>query len=232
MSLPNPPTEPTPANQPPVFVSPRGAPRPPTGRRSAGRRFAIVLGVLAALFGAVLAAAGGGILALVGSDGVVSTGRGTLSTSTSALVSEAASIKDTAGVADAFGDTRLKISARGTGGRPVFVGVGRSADVERYLAGASFDEVTDFDALPFRVDQRRHAGTGAAAAPTAQDFWVARARGSQADVTWKVRDGDYRVVVMKADGSRGIATRSSVGVDIPYLPGIGAGILVAGVLIL
>src|SRR3954452_14518195 len=229
VSPPTPPTPPT--STPPTFVP--AAPRP---GRSAGRRVAIWLGGAVALFGALLALAGGAVFAVFGSDGVVSTDRHDLSTPTSALISETASINDTAGVGDVLGDTRIQISAEADGGRPVFVGVGRTADVDRYLAGAATDEVTDFDAGPFdsdfSIERDRHAGDATPAAPGEQAFWVARSSGQDtAAVNWKVRDGDYRVVVMNADGRRGVATQGTLGVKIPFLPGVGVGMLVAGLLL-
>lgn len=231
-----------PSSAPPAPPAPPGPPTQPTfapaaqpPRRSGGRRVAIWLGGGVALFGAVLAIAGGGIIAVFGSDGVASTGRHELSTPTSALVSGTASI-ETAGFVDDLGSARIKISARADGGRPVFVGVGRAHDVERYLAGAATDEVTSFDASPFRssfsVRRHRHAGSAVPAAPGRQSFWVARGSGRDAAaVSWKVRDGDYRVVIMNADGSRGVATQSKFGADVPYAPGVGLGILAGGLLL-
>jgi hypothetical protein len=224
-----PPASPAPATQP-TFV-----PAAPSPRRSGGRRVAIWLGGGVALFGALLAIAGGWIFAVFGSDGVASTGRQDLSTPTSALVSGTASI-DTAGFIDDLGSARIKISARADGGRPVFVGVGPAQDVDRYLAGTATDEVTSFDASPFRssyrVHVRRHAGGAVPAAPGRQSFWVARSSGhDSATVNWKVRDGRYRVVIMNADGSRGVATQSKFGVDVPYAPWVGLGILGAGLLL-
>jgi hypothetical protein len=223
-----PPAPPSPP--PPALDSP--APRP---GRSGGRRAAIWLGAAVALSGTLLAIAGGGIFAVVGFDGVASTGRDGLSTPTSALVSGTASI-DTAGFVDDLGAARIKISARADGGRPVFVGVARAADVKRYLAGAATDEVTGFDASPFRssfsTQRDRRVGNAVPTPPGRQSFWIARSSGGDsAAVTWKVRDGDYRVVVMNADGSRGVATRSKFGVDVPYLPWVGIGILVAGLVL-
>ena len=214
---------------------PAADPSAPRPRRSTGRRVAIWLGGAVAVSGALLALAGGAVFAAFGSDGVLSTDRQALSTPTSALVSATASINDTAVVSDVVGDTRIKISADADGGRPVFVGVGRSADVDRYLAGAATDEIIDVDAGPFQSDfsltRERHAGSAVPAAPGTQSFWVARSTGRDAAVDWKVRDGDYRVVVMNADGSRGVATHTTLGVDVPFMPGVGIGILVAGLLL-
>jgi hypothetical protein len=182
-----------------------------------------------------LAIVGGGIVAVFGFDGVASTGRQGLSTPTSAVVSGTATIQ-TGGVLDDLGSARVRISARADGGRPVFVGVGRAHDVDRYLAGAATDEVTSFDASPFRssfrIDRRRHAGGAVPAAPGRQSFWVARSSGRDtATVNWKARDGRYRVVIMNADGSRGVATQSRFGADVPYAPWVGLGILGGGVLL-
>jgi hypothetical protein len=209
---------------PPVFVK-----DPP--KRSGGRTAAIVIGSIVALVGVVIAIAGGAIMALFGSDGVLQTGRESVSTPTAALVSETATISDTADFADAVGNTRIRVSARADGGKPVFVGVARSADVERYLSGVAVDEVTDFDVDPFTLDRDRRDGRADAPAPGDQDFWVARSQGSNvASVNWKVRDGDYRFVVMNADGSADVQTDSRVGVKVPWAGAVGLGILIAGLI--
>jgi hypothetical protein len=215
----------------PTFIQPDRRPA-----RSAGRRVAIVLGSLAALFGAILVLAGGALLAIFGGDGVAWTDREDLSTPTAALVSGTASI-DTDGVVDDLAGTRVRIDARADGGKPIFVGVGPAADVERYLAGAGYDEVTDLDAGPFEstfgVDRDRHPGAATPDEPGTQPFWVAQDTGRDgAALDWKVRDGDYRVVVMNADGSRDVQTSSELGVRIPWITGVAIGVLVAGLLVL
>ena len=137
--------------------------------------------------------------------------------------------------AETVGDARLQVSATEAGGKPVFVGVARAADVDRYLAGVATDRVTDVDVLPFGIDRQRRAGRAAAfGTPGTQRFWVAHA-GSAEDGTarldWKVRDGRYRVVVMNADGTPGVATRSELAVEVPHGTAIGVGVLVAGMLL-
>jgi hypothetical protein len=212
----------------PTFVSPH---RP----RSAGRKAAIALGSLIALLGTAIAIGGGAVLALFGSDGVVTTGHHDISTPTAALVSGVAAIDDAAPAGDVLGTTRVRVSSDQAADRPVFVGVGPAAAVDRYLAGAATDEVTDFDIDPFTLDRNRHAGSGATpGAPGDQSFWVARDTSDMAHaatIDWRVRDGNYRVVVMNADGSRGVATSSAIGVKVPHLPAIGLGILLAGALV-
>jgi hypothetical protein len=189
------------------------------------------IGGVVVVIGALIAIAGGAAWAVFGSDGVLSTSRGELSTPTSALMSETAAINDTAGASDVLGDTSVRVSARAGTARPVFVGIGPARDVQRYLAGASHDEVTDFDVDPFRVQRNRLDGTRTPAAPATQRFWVARASGQTASVDWKVRDGSYRVVIMNADGARGVITHTRIGVEVPYLPGVAIGILIGGLVI-
>jgi hypothetical protein len=208
-------------------ASPAAAPERP--RRS---RLAIWLGAIIALLGLVLAIGGGAVLIVGGRDGKLTTDRSRLATPTSALVSETASIDDTGGAADDLGGARIRISADADGGRPLFVGIGHARDVDRYLAGVPADEITDFEVDPLRVERSRRTGTRTPAPPAGQSFWVARGSGAQANLEWKLRDGDFRAVVMNADGARRVTTRAQFGVEIPALPWIGLGLLVGGLVLL
>jgi hypothetical protein len=195
-------------------------------------RLALWLGAIAALVGLILAIGGAAVLIVGGSDGKLTSDRSSLSTPTSALVSETASIDDTAGAADVLGDVRIRISAKAAGRRPLFVGIGPTRDVDRYLAGVPADEITDFEVDPLRVERSRRTGTRTPPPPARQSFWVARGSGTQANLEWKLRDGDFRAVVMNADGGRPVATRAQFGVEVPALPWIGLGLLIAGVVLI
>jgi hypothetical protein len=116
--------------------------------------------------------------------------------------------------------------------RNVFVGVGPKAQVDRYLAGASIDTVHDFSVEPWNLDKTAREGTAKPRPPATQSFWVAKSAGSTAALDWKVRDGNWRVVVMNADGSRGVATMSEFGVKIPHLATIALIALIAGLVTL
>ena len=206
--------------QPPTYDSGNSA---RTGRMIGG-------GVLATV-GAVLALGGGGILALGGSDGEFSSGHRDVSTSTSALVSEVATINGTAGVTDVLGHPKVRISADAVqGDKPVFVGVGPKTEVDRYLAGAQIDRVTDFEVDPWSLDKTRVEGTSKPKPPATQSFWVAKSSGTTASIDWKVRDGNYRVVVMNADGSRGVATQSRFEVQVPHLSTVAIAMLIVGLI--
>jgi hypothetical protein len=208
-----------------------------TPARRAGRIAAAVAGALAALLALGAFAAGGVLLYANGQkdhDGYVSTNTQRFHTSTYALATGNLDL-DTGGIA---GDSllgRVRVRAASNAGKPVFVGIARTKDVDAYLRGTAHATVTDVEYGPFdRFDAsyRTHAGERPAP-PAAQRFWAASASGPGArSVEWKVRDGNWSVVVMNADGSRRVDTDVKVGSDAPWLSGagwtsIGAGAVLA-----
>jgi hypothetical protein len=213
------------------------APVPVAQRRSGPRIATIVVGGLLALVGAGAAVTGGGLLAVFGSDGTVDSGRHSLSTRSTALVSEVADIDGTKEATDVLGKPRVRLSVHATGpAKGLFVGIGPAKQVERYLASAPIDEVSDLQVGPFDSFELTHnprSGSKLPARPASQPFWVAKGTGTDAaTLRWKLRDGDYRVVVMNADGSRGVHTDGDVGVTVPHLPAIGWSLLGGGLALL
>ena len=112
----------------------------------------------------------------------------------------------------------MRIKAESNDGKPVFVGVARTSDVNDYLRGTAHDVVTDIDYSPFDVDYSTRGGNRDAGAPGLQSFWTAIAEGDgQQTLNWEVEDGDYSIVVMNADGSAGVDTGVSVGAKLGFL---------------
>jgi hypothetical protein len=185
----------------------------------------IVIGALLASVSAVVAAGGAAAVVLVGSDSSLTTGTQNVTSTTTALVAE---LDDIEGISTSVGRPELRLSASST--TPVFIGIGRAADVDDYLAGADIDKVHDIDVDPFRLDIEHRPGTARPEPPDAQAFWVAKASGPDAALEWKIRDGDYRIVVMNVDASPGIAIDGRFTLDIPWLYGVGIAALVVGVL--
>jgi hypothetical protein len=81
------------------------------------------------------------------------------------------------------------------------------------------------------ADFRPYPGGAPNSPPAAQTFWSARAVGSgEQTLTWTAHAGNWRVVVMNADGSAGVTGDVSVGARVPHLPtiaiaGLGGGIM-------
>jgi hypothetical protein len=199
-------------------------------QQNPARIASIVVGALLALGGLGLGAAGGLVLGVFGSDGTAASGSHSLSTSSTALVSSAEDVGSISGIADVIGDPRIRLTATAT--QPtgdLFVGIGPASKVDRYLASAPIEEVTDFEVDPFKLTRKAHPGTARPKPPTSQRFWVARSTGHRtASLQWKVRSGDYRLVLMNADGSRGVRTEGHVALTVPHVARVAWVLLGAG----
>jgi hypothetical protein len=235
--------------QDPGRPAPLGPPPPPAGRRqgtparqtaswTGGRVALLVVGAVLALSSFGLLGAGGAALwadqTQRDADGYVTTGTRTLSTPTAALVTEPVEVTlDRPG--DAFWARRalgtVRAEVRPAPGREVFVGLARSADVDRYLRGVAVDRVVDVTADDVVYD--RQSGATTPGRPADQDFWVASASGSgPLDLDWRVRGGRWVVVVMDAAGSPGVAADVRVGATVPRLTELAASLLATGVVVL
>ena len=111
-------------------------------------------------------------------------------------------------------------------GAPVFIGIGREPDVDRYLAAVAHDEIDSVHFAPFRVTYRLQSGGPPSTRPSAQRFWDASAHGPGLQrLEWEVKSGRWAVVVMNADGSRGVAADASAGVKSDWVLPLGIGLL-------
>ena len=211
----------------------------PPGKLGAGRVIAAILASLLALIGFGIGCGGGAVLianaALRDSEGFFTSRDGAFTSPTSAITTENLDVA-TAGPGDALettGFATVRIRARSNSGTPMFVGIARTADVERYLSGVARDEITEIDYDPFKVDYRRREGPGRARPPAGQRFWVASVTGTgRQTLRWKVREGDWSAVAMNADASRRVAIRADAGVKVRHLIAIGVGLLVGGLVLL
>src|SRR5256885_16321069 len=121
------------------------------------------------------------------------------------------------------GKVRLDVS----GDKPLFVGIAPKATVDAYLARIAHTEATKLDLDPFKVTYVDHPGTVDPGRPAREPFWAA-AVSNTSPLTWKLRSGDWSIVVMNADGSRDVAATIGVGVKVPALLWIGIGLTLLG----
>lgn len=137
---------------------------------------------------------------------------------------------------DWLGDVRIRGESANSN-RPLFIGIAREDDVDRYLAGVAHSDVVDVSAGPFgtsyRPSYRARPGGKPATPPARARFWAARVagRGSQT-LTWSVKQGRWSVVVMRPDGSRGVSADVAAGAKLPALLWVSIGLLVVGLLIM
>ena len=194
-----------------------------------------VLGGILIVVGGLAAASAAGLLAVFGRDGAMDSGTHQIATSSSAIVTDIGIIQNTKGVGALTGWPTLAVTASGGDAEGVFVGIGPAADVDRYLAGIAHDQVTSLTVDPFELVVQRSPGEpgGVAAAPTSQSFWVAGVTSrSTAELNWPVQDGDYRLVVMNADGDANMIAQARVQLVLPNafsisMLALGSGVVVA-----
>jgi hypothetical protein len=181
----------------------------PTSRRPGAAR--IAAGATLGVIGLLLVAAGiAGIVTRASSDGgYVSTGTHTYASNGRAIVTDAMHV-------GAFPDWLVaRLRVRASSDKPLFVGIGRRADVDRYLAGVRRSTIEDVSYGPFDVSYSTQPGSAIPGRPAAQRFWTASSTGAgRQTVSWKVQNGSWRVVVMNADGSPGVATDAKVGATV------------------
>jgi hypothetical protein len=240
---------PAPANQP----SPASAPAPPsvdttpklptTSRWTAGRIVSLVVGCVLAIGALGLAVPGIALLVVNETarddDGFLMSPEQTFETSTYAITSGDLQLHvDAAHMTPAALWGHVKVTATAADGGAVFVGIGPAATVRSYLAGVEHVTVIELkDGAPV---YRTTTGGAPSTAPRAADFWVAKASGSGTqDVTWTPDNGDWAVVVMNEDATRGVDATVTAGTDtaaLPWVVGIllslsGAGLVLATILI-
>jgi hypothetical protein len=204
--------------------------------RSAARTASVVAGAIAAFVAAGLLIAGGVVLWVNGKKdhaGYVSTKSERFSSGAYAIATNNldADIDAPHWIVspDHYGKIRLRVTPRA--GKPVFVGIAPTRAVERYLDATAHDQLTDVSYPHFRASYDYYSGGRRPAPPAAQRFWVASAHGAgRQTVTWNVRRGSWSIVLMNADGSRGVDAGVSAGARLPFLAALGWGSLGGGVL--
>jgi Domain of unknown function (DUF4389) len=204
----------------------------PAGGGGGGRVVLLIVGSIAAIF-AFLTLAGGGALVAIDQtqrddDGFLMSPSEDFSTPTYAVVSESADL-DTEGAEWALDAFLGTVRVRSESERPVFVGIAREADVERYLGDVERDVVSDLEDEP---RYEREDGGAPAGPPGDETFWAAQASGTgEQTLEWDPEDGDWQLVLMNEDASRGVSSELAIGAELDSVLWIGIGLLLVGALL-
>ena len=215
----------------PAAVSPRSQVGARPSAWTVARIASLVIGAVLVLSALGLLGAGGTALwadRTQRDDGYVTSGTHAFSTSGSALATVSTEL-GSAGFGWLYSPGLLdevRIRATPVAPRtPVFVGIGQSSDVERYLAGVGHTVITEF----WGEETKSVSGGAPRSAPGTKDFWVASTTGrGTRTLVWEPQDGSWTVVVMNADGRPGIDVGAELGARLPALPWVALGVLVAG----
>ncbi len=242
------PTTAPPAAEPPAIGTPATATAPPQGTApptppsgsgwGAGRVVAIVVGAVVLVMGLGLLGAGAtlGVTDRVMRDGAGYLMSPSLSVTSPGSAVTSQSLELSGGPSSTLPEQllgRAKVRVDTGAGQQVFVGVARSRDAAAYLAGVGYSTVIDPSGPGGEPTYRQHPGGVPAQPPTTAGIWAASTAGTgRQTFTWPVRQGDWTLVVMNADGSRGVAADVAVGATVPAATGVVVGLLVAGGLLL
>jgi hypothetical protein len=212
-----------------MTAAPTTAPLKPT--RHAERIVRLVFGWLAAIAAAVLLLVAIAFLAVAtqrDGDGFFTSSTERFSTSSYAITYEQLNVDHVAETPDWIADRLgpLRIKATSANGAPLFVGVGRESDVDRYLAGVPHDEITEVQFEPFRTEVQPVGGAVLPQPPGHESIWATSAFGQSPSVSWEPADGDWAVVLMSAEGERSVAADVQLGVEAGWV--LPAGIALAG----
>jgi hypothetical protein len=196
-----------------------------------GRLAAVIAGSLILLLALMAAVAGAGLQWAVSEKddaGYYTTDTVRVSTTTHAIATDDLDVN---GVPSGLGKLRVNVAART--GKPVFAGIAPTRDIDAYLRNSSHAVLTDVDFDPFDPTYRTSAGTwsGTLARPADQSFWAATSDGSK-PLEWKVKSGDWSVVVMNADGSAGVDARVSAGASLPLVDDVELAAWIAAAMLL
>ncbi|MEB7504855.1 hypothetical protein [Arthrobacter koreensis] len=130
---------------------------------------------------------------------------------------------------DSVGTAVVRGESAGSSG-DLFMGVGPSRDVERYLQDVSYSELRDVRFSPFDVSYREYQGASEPLPPGDQDFWAAQASGTGVqELSWNLQTGDWTVVVMNADGAAPVAADLQAGFRAGWLGPLATGLWIGAV---
>jgi hypothetical protein len=206
----------------------------PLGRARAGwtlgRVVSVLTGGLLALGSLGLFVAGGYLLsAATGNGGWLALGHGSYQTDGYAVATDPEDWGTATYALGAVDRVRVRVTPSDPT-TPVFVGMARPADVQRYLGGVRY--VTAHGAPGYRVAYARHDGQAPATPPAHAVAWTVQATGTGTqtlEFDAQQQRGDQVAVVMNADGSPSLSGRAESAVTAPSLPWIASGLLAAAV---
>ncbi|MGY1782563.1 DUF4389 domain-containing protein [Geodermatophilus sp. SYSU D01036] len=235
---------PVPAGQPaPAVVTAAPVAAPATSRWTAGPVAAVVAGALLVTAATGLLAAGGSLLwadTTQRAGGFVTSEAAGVDTAGHAAVSQGLLLQGDGTdwvVDELLGTARVEATATGPDDE-LFLGLARTADVDRYLGGVARAEVEPAeggwwsgDEWAWAVDEE--AGGPPRVAPEEAGIWTASAVGTgTVTLDWRPDEGDWTVVLMRADGGAGIEADVRVGATLPGLTWVSVSLLAVGALLL
>jgi hypothetical protein len=190
------------------------------------RRGRLAVGVALVVVGTFATVAGAAIVALVGLDGSVGIAPTRFLGSGVALTLTEVDVPSLPG-----GRHPVLDATAAPGDVPLFVGIGRSDDVDAYLRGAPVDVIQQID-WPGAARTEPVAGTTTPPPPESTAIWVTSATGTAPSLHWVTQPGDWTLVVMRQDAQPSLDVTLSGEVTIPGLGPLGVALLALALAVL
>ena len=119
---------------------------------------------------------------------------------------------------------QARVRATSSSSQPLFIGIARKADVNRYLRGVGYATIYNFEV----TSHTTHPGGPPSGSPSDERIWAASTQGvGEQTLFWTPRDGEWSVVFMNSDAGAGVAVHGGASAKIPVLPWVAAGLLAA-----
>ncbi len=200
----------------------------------------VVLGILLALVGVLSVGSGGFVL---GVDRHYSAPSGFFTTPTQTKGSNGFALtapdinEQLAGAWQKWGLSHARATVRVTGvsklPAPVFIGIGPTARVSKYLSGVARDRITSIDLGAGSVHYDHVNGTALPGSPGEQSFWAARVSGAGSQtLEWALQAGDWTVVIMNGDASAPVLSDMRLSARLGIIRPLIIGLLALGVALL
>jgi hypothetical protein len=207
-----------------------GPDRPGAAGWTTGRIVSTVIGVLLAVCALGVLSAGGAaawVDATQRHAGYVHLDTASYTTNGHALASDKIKVHGGLGwLAPLIGQVRVRVTGTGRRAGGEFAGVASAKAASRYLSGVSYTTVTSYDGQPLGIG---HPGSRVPRPPLSAPIWAAKASGApSATLRWTVREGDWTVIVMNADGSAGVTVRADLAASLPALGWLATEFLAGG----
>jgi len=174
------------------------------------------------------------VTAQQGENGFLNTPSTTLSVASYAITSEPIQTQAVTATADGFATVRLQAASL-QADRPIFMGIGRTTDVNAYLESVRHSEIASMNSIPGTVVYRVLPGSETPALPGSQDFWQISIAGTGTQqLIWDSGDGmtadTWTVVIMNEDASPGVDVVANAGIRSDLFAPLAVALIISGLI--
>lgn len=185
------------------------------------------VGVMIVIGSLGMIGAGAVTLSVGDADGYFTAGPVHLTTDAGALVGDDLDVFINGPFLDRVAPERIgvQLDVDSRNGKDVFVGIGPSDEIDRYLSDVRHASV-EFDRRDVVIVG--HDGTSRVEIPGDQTFWVAET--TDGTLSWDIENGEWAVALLNLDGSPNVDVEVTAAARVPFVRPIAVGLIVVGLI--